>query len=324
MPLDAITISRRLLLTSLLVSSFSANAQSFPKRPITIVVPYSPGGPTDQHLRVIAEQASVTLGQPVVIQNRPGGNATFSASSIKHATADGYTLAVLPLSVFREPYLNRVDYDPRKDFHYIILLSDYVFGFVVRPDAPWKNWTDLKNAALKEPGRISVGGTGATASARILVEEVSEAAKVKFNYVPFKGDTDLAQALLAGHIDVAVLSGTAMPHVKAGKLRYLANLMEVRSERIPDLPTLKEQGVNVWMESPYGIAGPQGLPPDVIQKLHDAFRAALNSPKSVDAMEQFNQKARYMGPSDYTNYAMQALESEKKKMLLMRERGLLK
>lgn len=320
---DSSHLTRRLFMAAALGSTLPARAAAFPTRAITVVVPYPPGGQTDQHLRILADEAARTLGQPVLIQNRPGGSATFSAPALRQAAPDGYTLGILPLSVFREPHINRTDYDPRKDFSYLLLMTDYLFGLAVRTDAPWRGWSDLRDAALKAPGRISVGGTGANGSARILVEEASEAAGLSFNFVPFKGDAEVAQALLAGHIDAAVLGGTAMPHIAAGKMRYLVNLMASRAERLPQLPTLQEQGVKAWMESPYGLAGPRGLPPDVARTLHDAFRRALESPAGLQAIEQLNQKLRYLGPQDYAVYAQQAYEREGQKVQRLRQRGLL-
>lgn len=317
-------LNRRHLLAAAAASlALPARASAFPTRAVTVVVPYPPGGQTDQHLRIIAEAAARTLGQPVVIQNRPGGSATFSASSLMQAAPDGYTLGILPLSVFREPHINRTDYDPRQDFSYLLLMTDYIFGLAVRADAPWRDWSQLAAAARKAPGRINLGGTGANGSARILVEEASEAAGLQFNFIPYKGDAEVAQALLGGHIDAAPLGGTAMAHIAAGKMRYIANLMESRAERLPELPTLREQGVDAWMESPYGLAGPRGLPAPVARTLHDAFRGALQSPASLQAVAALNQKLRYLGPEAYRDYALRAYEREGLKVARLRQRGLL-
>ena len=147
----------------------------FPTRPITLLVPYGAGGPTDTHVRAVAEAAGKLLGQPVVIDNKPGANGVNGAALLPKAVPDGYTLAILPASVYREPHVQKTPFDPRNSFSYIAMLSDYAFGLAVRADAPWKQWKDLAADAKKRPGRINIGATGAVGTPRIVMDEATSA-----------------------------------------------------------------------------------------------------------------------------------------------------
>lgn len=307
----------------LLLGTSTAGAQAFPERPITLIVPYAAGGPTDQHLRAVAEEAGKVLGQPVVVDNRPGANGTNGAAALPRLAPDGYTLAILPASVYREPYINKVGYDPVTSFSYLLLMSDYTFGLVVKADAPWKNWQEFAADAARRPGKLNVGATGAIGTPRIVMEEAAEAARISLNMVPYKGDADVASAILGGHIDAAALSGVAVPHIEAGKMRYLVMLSEKRVKRYPELATLKEQGVPAWIDSPYGLAGPKGMDPARVKLIHDAFKKALESPASIKVMDQLNQQANYKGPDDYRQYALDTLAREKERVARLRQRGLL-
>ncbi|MGO4390369.1 tripartite tricarboxylate transporter substrate binding protein [Variovorax sp. M-6] len=301
----------------------AATGQTYPQRPITLVVPYAPGGPTDQHVRALAEEAGKILGQPIVMDNRPGASGTNGAAALTRAAPDGYTLAVLPASVYREPYINKVPFDPRTSFSYVVLLSDYAFGLAVKADAPWKTWKDFAADAAKRPGKLNIGATGAVGTPRIVMDEIGEAAKLQFNMVPFKGDADVTNALLGGHIDAAPLSGVAVPHIEAGKMRYLVMLTPQRVKRYPTLPTLKDEGIDAFIDSPYGIAGPAGMDPAQVQRVQDAFRKALDSSASQRVLDQLNQPVNYLGAADYRTYALASHAREKDRVERLRKKGLL-
>ncbi|MDR2296912.1 MAG: tripartite tricarboxylate transporter substrate binding protein [Comamonas sp.] len=299
-------------------------ADGYPERSITLIVPYGAGGPTDTHIRAVAEAAGKLLGQSIVIDNRAGANGVNAAAALAQprTAADGYTLGILPASVYREPHMQKTAFDPRKSFSYIALLSDYAFGLAVRADAPYKSWADLAAAARKQPGKLNIGATGALGTPRIVMDEIADMAGLQYNVVPYKGDAELATALLGGHIDAAPLSGIAVPHIESGKLRYLAMLTPERIKRYPQLPTLREAGVNAWIDSPYGVAGPAGMDAARVQKLSVAFRQALNSPASLQALEQLNQPLNYLDPKAYQAYALQAYVREEARVAKLRQRGL--
>ncbi len=316
-------LGRPLLAATLCLAAAAAPAETFPDRPITLIVPYAVGGPTDQHLRIVAQEAGKLLGQPIVIENRPGANGTNGAAALVRATPDGYMLAAMPATVYREPYVNKVAYDPTRSFSYIIQLSDYAFGLAVKADAPWKTWKDFAADAAKRPGRINVGSTGALGTQRIVLDEIGQTTGLQVNIIPFKGDAEVTNALLGGHIDAAPLSGVAVPHVDAGKMRYLVMFTPERIKRYPDLPTLKEEGVDATIDSPYGIAGPAGIDPARVTRIHDAFKAALESPASQRVLDQLNQQVNYLGPDDYKKFALASYAREKGRIDRLKAKGAL-
>lgn len=285
------TRRRRVIAAALaLCGATGATAQTFPQRPITLIVPYAAGGPTDQHLRAVADEAGKLLGQSITIENRAGANGTGGAAAMPRATPDGYSLTIVPSTIFREPHINKVNYDPAASFTYIMLMSNYTFGWAVKADAPWKTWADFAADALKRPGKINAGASGAVGTPRIGLEEAAEAARIELNVVPYKGEAELATALLGGHVGAAVLSGVAVPHVEGHRMRYLAMMTDTRAKRFPDLPTLRELGVDVVVDSAYGLVGPAGMDADRVRVVHDAFKKALESPASVKVMDQLNQQ----------------------------------
>lgn len=300
-----------------------SSGTGFPNKPITLILPYAPGGPTDQHLRVVAEEAGKILGPPIVLDSRPGANGVTAAAALTRAAPDGYTLGVLPASVYREPYINKVPFDPTTSFSYIAMLSDYSFGLAVRQDAPWKTWADLAADAKKRPGMINIGATGAMGTPRIVMEEALVAAGVKANVVTYKGDADVATAILGGHIDAAPLSGVAVPHIEAQKMRYLVMLTAQRIPRFPSLPTLKESGIDHFIDSPYGVAGPKGMDPARAAQLSAAFQQALVSPAGLKALQQLNQQPNYKAPAEYLQYAQASYAREKQRVAWLRDKGLL-
>lgn len=306
--------------TALMPIMAAAQPAPYPDKPVRLVLPYGAGGPTDVHLRVVAQQASARLGQPIIIENKPGANGTFGAAEIARASADGYTLGVLPASVYREPHLNTVPFDPLT-LTYIIGLSDYTFGLAVRQDAPWQTWQAFVEDARKRPGQISVGAAGPVQTPSLVLSELSQAAGIALNRIPYKGDAEQVSDLLGGHIEASILSGVSSAHIRSGTLRYLVMLTPERVKQFPDVPTLRELGLDAAIESPYGIAGPQGLAPERVQILHDAFHAALTSDEGLKVLDQLNQPLNHRDSAAFTRYAKDAFAREKERMAAFNAQG---
>ncbi|MCD0504318.1 tripartite tricarboxylate transporter substrate binding protein [Bordetella petrii] len=291
-----------------------AVAQSdYPNKPITLIVPFPAGGSTDRHFRILAEEAGKHLGQNIIVENRPGAGGTLGPSNMaKSAKPDGYTISQFPLGLLRMPYMMKTDWDPMKDFTFIIGLSGYTFGFTVRSDSPFKSFNEYIEAARKKPDTIDYGSTGIGSSPHLLMEEIAINAKVKLVHVPFKGNADLQQALLGGHV-MAQSDATGWDQfVDSGKMRLLVTFGEQRTKRWPDVPTAKELGYGVVASSPYGLAGPKGMDPEVVRKLHDAFKQALFSPRSMEVMAQLNQEVVYRNSADYRAWAEETYAKDKK------------
>ena len=303
----------RLVLAILLLSlCAAAAAQSFPARPVTLLVTFPAGGPTDIAGRALAEATSKYLGQNVVVENRPGATGTLGAAALVNAKPDGYTVSMIPITVLRLPHMENVAFDPMKDIGYVMGVSGYVFAFIVRSDAPWKSMAELVAAAKASPGAISYGSHGIGGTVHLATEELSAGQGVKLNHVPFKGSADMLTAMLGGHLNVAVDSTGAVPHVSAGKARVLAVFTEKRTAVWPDAPTLTELGYGIVSTSPYGIGVPAATPPAVVKALHDAFRKGLEDPIHTQTLAKYNQPVWYLSSEDYTKWAREQYEKERR------------
>jgi tripartite-type tricarboxylate transporter receptor subunit TctC len=307
---------RRVLLAgaaSFVVPFRYAQAQGFPARAITIYCAFPAGGPTDQLFRALAESVSKELGQAVVVDNKPGAGGTLAPAALKNAKPDGYTLSQMPLGVFRIPHMQKVaQIDPLQDFSYVICLTGYTFGLVVPSSSPWKSLQDFVDFAKQNPGKVDYGSTGTGTSPHLVIEEFSAKAGIQLTHVPYKGSADLTAAILGGHIMAASDSTGWAPQVDAGKLRLLAVYGSKRAKRWPDVPTLAELGYSTVSDSPFGIAGPAGMPASVVRTLHDAFKKALGEPKVLALLERLDQPVIYMGPEEYTKFAKQTFEDERR------------
>ena len=318
-------ISRRALLcaglaTALLAPLGSACAQAYPSRPITLIVPWPAGGSTDRHLRTLADIAGKHLGQNVIVQNQPGGGGTTGPGNMAlNAKPDGYTIAQFPMGMLRIPHMQKTLWNPLTDFSFILGVSGYTFGFVVKTDSPYKSFTEYVEAARKTPGQIDYGSTGIGTSPHLLLEELSANVKVQFNHVPFKGNADLMQALLGGHVMAASDASGWDKFVDAGQMRLLVTFGDKRTKRWPAIPTAKELGFNVVGNSPYGLVGPKGIDAAVMKTLHDAFKKALDDPKHLELLDQLNQDLWYRSGDEYAAWARETFAKDK---LLIERLGL--
>ena len=312
-------VSRRTCLAlalSATLGTFSwgvASAQAaFPTKPITLIVPFPAGGSTDRHLRIVAQDASKVLGQAVVVENRPGAGGTLGpATMAQTAKPDGYTISLYPLGMLRMPYMQKTSWHPINDFTFILGLSGYTFGFTVRADSPYKTFNEYIEAARKAPGTIDYGSTGVGSSPHLLLEEVAINAKVKLNHVPFRGNADMQQALLGGHV-MAQSDATGWDQfVDSGRMRLLVTFGEKRTTRWPDVPTAQELGYGAVSVSPYGLAGPAGMDPAVVKTLQDAFKTALFDKASMDVMAQLNQAPAYKSSEAYREWAIATFAKDK-------------
>jgi tripartite-type tricarboxylate transporter receptor subunit TctC len=310
-------IGRWLLFVAALVAAFSVSAQTFPSKPVTLIVPWPAGGSTDQVMRALATATEKYLGQPIIVENKAGAAGTLGATAMVTTKPDGYTVTQIPISIFRLPHTTKVGFDPLTDLTYLIGISGYTFGVAVRADAPWKTFRELVDYAKANPGKVTYGTPGANTSLHITMEEIAYRYGIQWTHVPFKGNADNMQALLGGHINVSADATGWAPHVDAGKMRLLVTWGAQRTRRWSDVPTLKELGYDIVSTSPYGIAGPKGMDPAVAKILHDAFKKGMEDPTHMQAMEKYDQDLIYMSSEDYAKFAKQSFADEKATMTRM-------
>lgn len=304
-----------LLGASALVASqaMPAAAQAdFPNRPITLIVPFAAGVTADLLLRGYADAASKVLGVPVVVDNKPGGSATLGPAQMAGtAKPDGYTIGQIAIPVFRVPHMQKATYDPLKDFTYVIHIGGYTLGAVVKADSPFKTWKDVIEYSKANPGKFTYTTIGPATTNAIAMELMSRQSGVKFTHVPGKGGGEGVAQVLGGHINAMVESPSWAPTVASGDLRLIMILNGERSKKWPDVPTLKEFGYDYSFDSPFGLAGPKGIDPAIVKKLHDAFKVAYEDPKVIDLHEKFDFVRRYMNTADYNAFVVKLAAEEK-------------
>ena len=262
---------------TLLIAVASAGAQTFPARPVTIVVPASPGGVTDLLGRALARRFSESAGQQAIVENKPGANNQIAAEYVAKAAPDGSTLFVGPESTFVvNPFLYaRLPYDPVKDFTPITGLVTIHHALITHPSLPVASVRDLLDLARKRPGELNYGTYGIGSSGHLNMEVLQRDAHIKLTPVHYKGASPALTDVIAGHIQLMFISlGTAAPQWKAGKVRMLAIGAPQRLPSLPDMPTIAESGVPGFeAASWFALYGPANMPPEVVAKVNREVRA---------------------------------------------------
>jgi tripartite-type tricarboxylate transporter receptor subunit TctC len=290
----------------------AALAQAYPAKPITMVVPWPAGGSTDVVMRTICEAAAKNLGQPIVIDNKPGATGTLGpAVMAANAKPDGYTLAQMPITVMRLPLMQKTAWDAVKDFTYVVHLTGYTFGITTKGDGQFKSWQEVVAYAKANPGKVTYATPGAGSSLHIGMEQIAARDGIQLTHVPFKGGAETNAAVLGGHTTLQADSTGWKPLVDAGQLRLLAIWTAERSKNWPEAPTLKELGYPFVFDSPFGIAGPKDMDAAVVQKLHDAFKKALEEKSVVDMMAKYDMVPRYLDTAAYRKAVEEFIVSEK-------------
>lgn len=291
----------------------AAGAQEYPTKPITLIVPWPAGGSTDISMRAIADAASKHLGQPIAVDNKGGGGGTVGPATMAAASKpDGYTISQIPITVFRLPLMQDVSWNPDKDFSYIIHLTGYTFGVTTHADSQFKTWKDVVDFAKANPGKVTYATPGAGTSLHVGMEQIAGLAGIKLTQVPFKGGAETNAAVLGQHTMLQADSTGWRPLVDAGKLRLLMVWTEKRSPNFPDVPTLKELGYPMVYDSPFGIAGPKGMDPKIVAKLHDAFKKAIEDPAVIATLAKYDMVPNYKNTEDYKKFVAEVTASERK------------
>lgn len=284
-------VLRRVIAVGLLMWGAGAGAAStFPDKSLKIIVPFGPGGATDLTGRVLAESMSQQLGQPVVVENKPGGSTSIGASAVARAPADGYTLLVSGSSTYTVvPALrNDLPYDPLTSFDLIGIVADAPMVLVVNEKSPFQSVEELIKAAKASNKELSYATFGPGSAPHLIGEMFALAAGIKLMPVPYRGSAPTMMALIGGEINMAVDTlSSALPHIQAGKVRPLAVFSEERVQVLPGVATIKELGLpDATFSGWYAMVAPIGLPDDVRKKLSAVLEQAMQSPAVRATMEK--------------------------------------
>jgi tripartite-type tricarboxylate transporter receptor subunit TctC len=306
-------LARRILLAASLVASLAAvlalpaAAQGYPNRPVKIVMPFAPGGPTEFIIRLVADRLTATLGQAFVIENRPGGaGGTVGAKSVAIAEPDGYTLLFSspgPLVTAAAVYKS-LDYDPIKSFAPIAMLIYAPQMLVVHPSVPANSLPEFVAYARSNPGKITFGSSGYGTQPHMLGEMLKLAAGINIIHVPYRGAGQAVTDLVAGQVQM-IFETTAilLPHVEGGRLRALAVATDTRSALLPDVPTTAESGYPKLKASFWsGLLAPAGTPAPIVEKLNGAVNEILKSKDAQAGLARLSAESKLGSPQGFAAF----------------------
>ncbi|MBT2304816.1 tripartite tricarboxylate transporter substrate binding protein [Variovorax paradoxus] len=307
----SLLLNRRQALLALAAAAHTPLAlAAWPERPVTIIVSFPAGGVADVHMRKIAQVAEKRLGQPIVIENRPGALGLLGANAMATAKPDGYTLLQATQNVFRAPALGKVQFDPL-EFTYIMGFADGYTGLFVPASSPWKNLRELAEASRAKPEGISCGTTGLGSSGHLILADLQQKAQAKLTHIPYKGAPEMGVAIVGGHLDAAFLP-LAVGLQLGDKAKALGIFTEQRSAQLPNVRTAREQGFDIVSSGSFGLVGPKGMPPQIVNALREAFEFALNDPSHDELLRQIGMVPWRKGPSEYTAWAIQTVVAERR------------
>ncbi len=303
-----------------LVPAAVAQPKNWPSKPVRIVVAYPPGGATDIQARVVGQKLSEKWGQPVIVENKPGGNTVIATEAVIKAAPDGHTMLLTAMPFMLNKFLmDKLPYEALKDFAPVTALTTISNILVAAPNLGVKNVQELVAKAKSSPGAISFASTGTATSTHLSGELFSSMAGVKLMHVPYKGSAPAQQDLLAGRVDIMFDNGV-LQQIKAGRVVPLAVTSPKRLPWLPDVPTVMEQGLRGYEASAwYGIFVPAATPKDIVNQLAADITEAVRSPDLQSRWESIGATAGGGTPDEFVKYLMQDTERWGK---LINERGI--
>ncbi len=289
------------------VSDGKANDGEFPNKDIQLIVPWQPGGSGDLSARTVASSLEKELGVNIVVENKPGANGSIGYNWLTDQDPDGYKLSVLGMEVATLQYM---DYDVNPDdYTYIGQLLEGPGAIAVKTDSPYETLQDLIDAAKEKPGAITYSSPGVGSVWDNPAQGFQDMAGIELKNVPFDGSAPAIQAAAAGDVDFSIdAAGSQKANVDGGKMRYLAVLSEERLETLPDVPTMKELGIDLQNSSFTGIMGPKGMDEEVVKKLSDALEKAVEDPEYKKVIEGANLVPVSRNSEDFTKYINEQAE----------------
>jgi len=282
-----------------------ALAQAWPARPLRLIVPFPAGGPTDLVGRAAAEILRDDLGQPVIVDNRPGGNGTVGLAVLAKSAPDGYTIGLTAITLATAPHLGPVPFDALNDFSPISNIASMTPVIVANPALPAGTFTEFVSYARANPGKLSYGTPGVATVPHLAAEMLQAAAGIKLVHVPYKGAAQQIQDLLAGSILVDFQSSLvlALPQIKAGKLKPIAVLTPKRSPLLPDVPTVAESGYPGITAAPwFGLGGPAGLPRESVTRMNAVIVKGMQSKEVIDRFTAIGATVHTSTPEEFAAY----------------------
>ena len=298
-----------LLLISLSSGAVLAQATGYPAKPIRLVVPYAPGASNDTLSRASAESMSPLLGQPIVIDNRPGAGGMIGAENAVRSPPDGYTILNVQASFATNVAIRaKMPYDVFKDFAYIGMMAKSPMIIVVHPSMPVKSLKELVSLARKRPGDLNYGSSGTGGSNHLATELFAKTANIKVTHVPYKSIGPALIDLVGGHVQMVITSlPSALVQVKAGRLKALGVASTARSTFAPEIPTVTEGGVAYVSELWWGLAAPARTPPEIVDRLSDVLRKAMQTPQLKQRYATEGAEPVPMTPQEFTKYVYEEI-----------------
>ncbi len=289
-----------------------AQPRGYPSQPIKIYVGFPAGGTFDVLLRTVANELREMLGQPVVIENKSGAGGALSFAALKTAPNDGYTLGGISTALIATSLLENVPYDPLKDFTFISSLAEIPFAAAVRDDSPFRNWEDLMRFGRQRPEQVFYGSSpGLAQTPHLQISEVAGRENLPWTVVPFRGSADCMVALLGGQLTFAMDTMiSCAPHARAGKIRLLAVGSDRRQKSWPEVPTLQDLGYTTLIRGFYGVGGPAGMKPEVVQVLEEALRVIATRPSLKRVLDEADQEPRYLNSAEMGELVRNGLRTQ--------------
>jgi tripartite-type tricarboxylate transporter receptor subunit TctC len=286
-------------------------AGAFPDKPIRFIVSFPPGGSSDAMARTVQAGLEKQLGQPVVIENKPGAGAMIGIDAVAKSAPDGYTIGLGGAGAFGTNLAlgEKMPYDPRKDIVPVTGLAGSPFILAAAPSLKGKSLRDIIALAKADPGKLAIGHGGNGTGMHLTAEMLNQMAGTKIALVPYRGIAPVVNDLIGGHVDLGIVDPpSAMAAMEAGKIETVAITSAKRFSRLPDIPTIAESGLPGFESNgSFGIVAPAGTPPEVIAKLNAAFVAVLNDPAVVERIHALGAVPMPMTPSEFGTYTARDL-----------------
>jgi tripartite-type tricarboxylate transporter receptor subunit TctC len=288
-----------------------AQAQAWPSRPIKLVAPFSPGGFTDVVARILAQKLGESLGQPVIIENKPGAGSTIGTDYVAKSKPDGYTFAIVSTTHVSSPWLYKsIPYDAIKDFTPVMKLVEGPYVMIANPGVPAKSVAELLALAKAQPGKINFASSGNGSAQHLVGAMFASMAGIKLNHVPYKGSGQAMQDIVGGQVQLGFVGmPNALPYIPSGRLRALAVTTRARAHDLPDVPTMDEAGIKgydatIWL----GMLAPAGLPHDILARMNSEVIKALASPETRKLIQAAGVEVSTSSPEEFASLLRSELD----------------